>query len=342
MTGTSSTSRLAGLQSLRALAAGMVLVGHVLAEAEHYFGLSLPGDAMPWTRGVDLFFVISGFVIALSADRFRTQPLAFFKRRLLRVVPLYYVFTTIMVMVLLILPNAAKDTSLDLGQILSSYGFVPYAREDGRIAPVLSLGWTLNYEIFFYAIFSFCLALSRPRFALTAILSALVMAGLTFPATATTFVFWTNPLILEFLFGVGLAKLYQSGWHKPHGGLAVSGLVTGLVMLLLLDATSLPRVMAAGLPAALIVASATILCPNRTTPGQLLGDASYALYLSHRFALRAATLLLLPLLPQSHLGAWIYVAIVTGLAVTLGVLTHLLLEKPLMRAVATSPKVVPA
>ena len=65
---------LPGLQILRAVAALMVLLGHVIAEAEHYFGLPLPGDAVPWTRGVDIFFVISGFVITLSAARFAGPP----------------------------------------------------------------------------------------------------------------------------------------------------------------------------------------------------------------------------------------------------------------------------
>lgn len=64
-----SAPKLPGLQALRGLAAVMVLIGHVLAEAEHYFALPLPGDAIPWTRGVDIFFVISGFVITLSAQR---------------------------------------------------------------------------------------------------------------------------------------------------------------------------------------------------------------------------------------------------------------------------------
>ncbi|WP_317056590.1 acyltransferase family protein [Roseovarius rhodophyticola] len=338
----SNTQKLPGLQSLRALAAGMVLIGHVLAEAEHYFDLSLPGDTVPWTRGVDLFFVISGFVIALSADRLRAEPVNFLKRRMLRVVPLYYVFTTLMVIVLLFLPGATKDTSLDPAQILSSYSFLPYAREDGRIAPVLSLGWTLNYEVFFYAMFALCLAFRSPRIALAAILSACVIAGLVYPGTTTAFVFWTNPLILEFLFGVGLARLYQTGWHRPNTVLAIAGLFLGVALLILLDAFNIPRVLAAGLPASLIVASGTLLCPNRATPGQLLGDASYALYLSHRFALRAATLLLLPLLPQTQLGAWIYIGLVTGLALGLGILTHLLLERPIMRALASYPKVVPA
>ena len=68
--------RLAGLQLLRGLAATMVLIGHVIAEAEHYFARPLPGDAIPWTRGVDIFFVISGFIITLSATRLMGQPLS--------------------------------------------------------------------------------------------------------------------------------------------------------------------------------------------------------------------------------------------------------------------------
>jgi len=151
--------KLPGLQALRGLAAVMVLIGHVLAEAEHYFALSLPGDTIPRTRGVDIFIVISGFVITLSAQRYMGRPWAFLWRRLLRVAPLYYVFTTLMVAALLLLPGAVKDTPLDPAQIISSYVFFPYARPDGLIAPVLSLGWTLNYEIFFYALTALCLAL---------------------------------------------------------------------------------------------------------------------------------------------------------------------------------------
>lgn len=336
------STRLTGLQFLRALAACMVLIGHVIAEAEHYFGFHLPGDSIPWTRGVGLFFVISGFVIAFSAQRFQAQPISFLKRRLLRVVPLYYIFTTLMVAVLLLLPGAAKDTSLDVGQILSSYGFWPYARDDGRIAPVLSLGWTLNYELFFYALCAICLMLRRSFLALAAVMVAFVIGGLIYPGTSVEFIFWTNPLILEFLFGVGLARLYQSGWRRARIGYAFTGTLFGLILLILFDTTDLPRVLAAGLPATVIVASGTLLCPNIKIPGQLLGYASYALYLSHRFSLRAATLLIMPLLPQTQWGAWIYVGLVTSLSLAIGVLTHLLLERPMMRALSAPKNMVTA
>ncbi|WP_415919315.1 acyltransferase family protein [Tateyamaria sp. SN6-1] len=331
-----------GLQVLRAVAAVMVLIGHVLAEAEHYFGLPLPGDAIPWTRGVDIFFVISGFVITLSAARYLGQPGAFLWRRAVRVVPLYWLFTTLMVAALILIPGGAKDTQFDPLQILSSYGFFPYERGDGRIAPVLSLGWTLNYEMWFYALAALCLALPRPLISLSVLMTSLVVAGSLIGWQSPQWAFWTNSIILEFLFGVGLARLWQRGWHMPHMGLAVGGAAVGLALLVVLDPLPLPRFLAAGVPAAIIVASGTLLCPMRTLPGMVWGDASYALYLSHRFALRAATLLLVPLLPATVAGAAIYTAVVCGLALAVGLLTHLLIERPLLRAMSPPARGVAA
>ena len=334
--------RLPGLQALRALAALMVLIGHVLAEAEHYFGLPLPGDAIPWTRGVDIFFVISGFVITLSLRGFTGRPGAFLQRRLLRVVPLYFLFTTLMVMVLLALPGGAKDTSLDPLQILSSYGFFPYERADGRIAPVLSLGWTLNYEVFFYALAALCLTLPRPLISLCALIVGLSVLGQTFAFDSPQLQFWTNPILLEFVMGIALAQAWLRGWQWPHAGAAVATLALGVTLLILLDPGPLPRAFAAGLPALLIVAAGTLLCPACRLPGLIWGDASYALYLSHRFALRAATLLLLPLLPATLPGAMIYTVSVCAFALAAGLLTHLWIERPMMRALHPAPRGVPA
>ena len=323
---------LPGLQMLRALAAMMVLVGHVIAEAEHYLSVPLPGDAIPWTRGVDIFFVIPGFVVTLSATRLIGQSVNFLRRRLLRVVPLYFLFTTLMVLVLVLVPAGLKDTRLDGWQILSSYTFFPYAREDGRIAPVLSLGWTLNYEIFFYLLLALCMLFRRPFLAVTCLIAGLASLGLLIRPTTPQLAFWTNPLVVEFLFGMGLARLWQTGWHRPCPILSVVGVIFGFVLLIWLDPTPLPRFLAAGVPAAIIVASLTLICGMRPLPSMIWGDASYALYLSHRFTLRAATLLLLPLLPATVLGAAVYVLAVCVLAMLVALLTHVTLERPMMRA----------
>jgi exopolysaccharide production protein ExoZ len=327
--GAATLPRLAGLQGLRALAAIMVLLGHVIAETEHYFAIDLPGDAIPWTRGVDIFFVISGFIIALSAQRYQGKPLAFLRRRLWRVVPLYFLFTALMVVTLLLMPGAAKDTSLEPGQIISSYLFLPYERHDGRIAPVLSLGWTLNFEVFFYVITAFCLFLSRPILALSLALTALSVFSLV-PGKSVALTFWTNPLVLEFLFGVALARIYQRRGAKGSWRIALALLAFGLCLLILLDATDLPRFLAAGFPAMLIVASGTLFCPHFRIPLQGLGDASYALYLSHRFTMRVLTLALLPILPTS--AAWLFVGLTCVACLGVGLLVHRNIERPLLQS----------
>ncbi|WP_243263381.1 hypothetical protein [Sulfitobacter dubius] len=123
----------------------------------------------------------------------------------------------------------------------------------------------------------------------------------------------------------------------PKPFLCTAALSLGFALLIALNPLSLPRFLAAGLPAVLIVAAGTLFCPKRTIPGQLLGDASFALYLPHRFALRSATVLLLPLLPTTLLGAWVYVGMTCLIALCFGLLTHHLLERPLLRGF-THPK----
>lgn len=324
--------RLPGLQLLRALAALMVLIGHILGEAQHYFVVSLPITALPWTRGVDLFFVISGFIITLSASRHLRQPGAFLWRRFLRVAPLYYLFTTVMVATLLLLPGAAKDTVLEPGQIISSYLFLPFERYDGRIAPVLSLGWTLNYEIFFYVLMALSLCLRRPFVALALLMLTFGAAGL-YRWNSTAAQFYTNPIVIEFLFGMALAQLYRRDIVLPSTPLALLAVAAGLALLVTLHPTTLPRFVAAGLPAVMIVAGGTLFCPPLAAAHLLLrlGDASYALYLSHRFTLRALTLLLLPYLPAGPVALWGFVMLACTSCLVVSLLVHRWIELPLLR-----------
>lgn len=324
--------RLAGLQVLRALAAIMVLIGHVIAEAEHYFGLSLPGDIIPWTRGVDIFFVISGFIVALSASRFQGRPGAFLFRRLHRVVPLYWLFTTLMVLVVLLMPSGAKDTVADTAQIFTSYLFIPWERADGRIAPVLSLGWTLNYEMAFYVILSAALLMRRSLTVVAVALVLLVFTGKIAEPHFAPVAAWTNPIILEFLFGIVLARMWQAGWCRPGMAGSLTLGVAGLALLVALDGSGLPRVLSAGLPATVLVAAGTLFCPRRPLPFQLVGDASYALYLSHRFALRGLTLLVLPLLPGTSAGAALFCVIAIMVSIAVGIGVHLWVERPMLAA----------
>lgn len=261
--------RLGGLQALRALAALLVLVGHVRAEAEHYFALVLPGAAIPWTRGVDLIFVISGFIVSLSARRYARQPLRLLGRRIWRVVPLYYLFTLLMVAALIIAPGGVKETSLDLSGLMHSLGFLPHARPDGRIAPILSLGWTLNYEVFFYLLVALALTLPRPMIWACLALIGFALPGLVGQPTSVPGIFWTNPITLEFAFGILIARLWSgarpaASWPRA---VAVGGI--GFALLILLDQTAPPRFLAAVLPIGFCAAVAMPFAQALTARGSL-------------------------------------------------------------------------
>jgi len=330
------------IQFLRALAALMVLFGHVIAEAEHYYGMAFGLDFIPWSRGVDIFFVISGFIITISAHHLFGQlgaAKAFLWRRFVRVAPLYYFFTTLMVAALLFLPGMAKDTAFDPGQIISSFLFLPYERYDGRIAPVLSLGWTLNFEMFFYAIFAVFLA-ARGRIGPIGVIITIVglsLIGIFSPPDGAIFKVWTNPIMITFVFGILIARAYLQGITNLGGGIWV--LALGVVLLILLswlvvNGVALPRFIASGLPSALIVAACVLFKSSEVRIPKLwllLGDASYALYLSHRFVLRVVTVVVVPLLPNAPVWGVVYIVATIGLAILAGIATHMWIEKPMAR-----------
>ncbi|WP_152456006.1 acyltransferase [Roseivivax sp. THAF40] len=293
-----------------------------------------------------MFFVISGFIVIRSADNWRAGADAFLARRFLRIAPLYYLFTTLMVLALLTAPGAIKETDLSPGQILGSFLLFPTERNDGRIAPVLSPGWTLNYEMAFYAVLSACMTLKRPvrasggPFALLALLGALSGSEGPFPSVTpdqvkTIWVFATNPICLEFVFGMALARL----WHvrRGHAPLALALGLVGLLLLIAIDGTPLPRFIAAGLPAAMIVSAVTLAAPRMHWPLQWIGDASFATYLSHRFTLRSLTLVLLPLLPAAPWSAPLFCAVAIILAAGIGWIVFTLLERPVAQALNTAP-----
>jgi hypothetical protein len=169
---------LLSIQILRAVAALMIAVVHTRYEFEFKFGI---GDVIPpmtaLAAGVDLFFVISGFVMAYGSFHAFGQPGAsqdFITRRLIRIVPLYWIATSVLVAhVLLHYPSlaAAKHS---VGTIIASYLFVPWPGPTAAMTPILAQGWTLNYEMFFYLLFTVSL-LARPRIGLIGLALTLIL-----------------------------------------------------------------------------------------------------------------------------------------------------------------------
>lgn len=333
---------LISVQALRFLAAAMVLFGHLqdTLRRGRIKGAEAVSDPtfMPWHSGVDIFFVVSGFIMFfMSASAFGKPgaPGAFLSRRVIRVVPLYWFFTTLMIAVILALPGKVVHDDLDMPHLLATYFFVPWPNADGAIQPLLSVGWTLNYEMLFYALFaaSMLLPLRAGMTVLISAFAALVIAGWTLPLEGPVEA-WTRPIILEFLFGIAIAALYRKGVSLSRGA-RLALVAAGVGLLIAGEASGLrgevDRFLLWGMPAALIAAGFILGSDFPATRFnaaiKLGGDASYSLYLSHLFTLRAIGLAW-PLTGISN--GWAFIVVAGIGSIVAAVLVYLLLEKPML------------
>ena len=281
------------IQYLRALAAMMVLVYHValhLAWAQKPYYLKLSG-------GVDIFFVISGYVMwRVTAGR-KGGSLKFIANRIRRIVPMYWILTTVMLVIMLIKPDSTLNSRFDLVHVLSSYAFIPSIHPvKGVFEPLLFPGWTLNYEMMFYVLFTLVLFGSmRWRLALIGAPILLLFALGYIPHPKTSVLeFYSSSLILEFAMGCALGAFACGplieklpGWVGPS-----TIMLSGVLLLALSWAPILPRGISWGLPAAALVAGFVLLEAVKGMPRIpaliFLGDASYSIYLSHVIVLSAA------------------------------------------------------
>jgi len=279
---------------LRAVAALMVVFCHIeIPLARLGYRGAWPGFL---EGGVDIFFVISGFVIFLSIQSKSVSVLDFYKRRLLRIVPLYWIITTFLVLVAIFAPQFLKSIRFDAMHVAASYAFLPYpSPADGLLYPILVPGWTLNYEMLFYAAFGLCLFLA-PRWrviAISGMLVALPLLGMLLQPESPPLIFLTSGILIEFMFGVLIAWVLSNS----TGSRTVGALLLLVGALLFVAAPSIAQHVAVqrfiilGVPAGMIVAGAllvekTIALPTWRLP-KLLGDSSYALYLTHGIVLSA-------------------------------------------------------
>lgn len=352
------SDRLASIQWLRGLAAMLVVANHasMLAlenSAPHARAVqsSLLNLAYLGGIGVDLFFIISGFVMALTARRFAGVPgaLHFLLQRYNRIAPLYYLLCAV-----LVLEAARSGTPIAQRELMNSLTFVPWFDFDTYSWPVHYLGWTLAFEFVFYGIVAVLIATGfahRPR-SILAVTLVLPTAGLVFGGDWVPWQMLTSPLMWEFALGVLLYIGHCRG-HVGHRGRlrpALPLLLAAAFAAALLPAfTDWPVILNAatrqfdhagatwrfvcwGLPAFVIVACCLSL-PGRaeSRAGRLLlalGDASYSIYLTHLFVVRLA----LEAIERLGLDPVAAMVAVLVLAPPVGLLAYRWLERPLLRS----------
>jgi exopolysaccharide production protein ExoZ len=321
------------IQYLRGFAAFGVLIFHAAERAGWSFGVG--------AAGVDVFFVISGFIMWVVTCRRPASPTEFLMRRIQRIVPLYWGLTLGVAAAATLVPAAFPAMSPSAGHVLKSLLFVPHRDAGGYIAPLIVPGWTLDYEMFFYLMFAVgLLAPARIRaFALTAALAGLVALrplGDTHNALWSTY---TNPLLLEFGAGVWLGMAWSEGRlpSRAFGWALIAAGLAGFTAVTLAGIDVEPvRVLVWGLPSLALVAGAVSLERAGPLPHwwplRALGDASYSVYLIHGLAVSAAW----RLLQLAGLEAPV-LAFLASLAagVVAGLLAYQLFEKPLMKLFRT-------
>ncbi|MBU8543760.1 MULTISPECIES: acyltransferase family protein [Roseomonadaceae] len=284
-------AHLNSVQYLRAIAAMMVVLFHMGVPLQR---LGYEGSWPDWpARGIDIFFVISGLIMwVVTADR-NVRLRDFFYRRVVRIVPIYWLLTSFIVGLLLLAPALVQSGRFEVWHVVASYLFLPASHPViDMVAPALIPGWTLNYEMFFYAIFGLSLLLPPGQRlpAICGVLALLVALGEIMRPGGVMLAFYTSPIILEFGFGVALGAALGRGWAMPPW-LAWPTIGLGFVALAMGDEAWAHRVIVAGLPSLAIVAGVVSLevagkVPSLRVPN-LLGDASYALYLTHTIVLSA-------------------------------------------------------
>ena len=323
------------VQLLRFLAAFAILFTHTISVVMPTSPLV---SAIPWVGGVDIFFVISGFIMTwMTNGQFGSRAAAadFLKRRIIRVVPPYWFFTLVTVAAVVAAGGRIKNVTWDSAHILSSLAFMPWPRVDGALVPILPQGWTLNYEAFFYLAFAACMLLRRGLPLLVAAFILLAMSATLIPERLFIARFFADPIILEFVAGIALGKAYLSGVRLAPV-ISAALIAAAIVAYAALPETNpiFYRPVRLGIPAALI-AAALILGREPASLGslgraiKLGGDASYTLYLSHKLTVPVAIMGcgLLGLRGDATVAA---VAIVSAIA--FAVLFYRLVEAPFLAA----------
>ena len=328
-----------GLQGLRFIAAAMVVMTHTLNREVTFYASAVPrADWM--SAGVDIFFVISGFIMVYIITP-ETRPGPFWLQRFTRIAPLYWVATAIAFIGGLVLPDWFFGRQ-DFWFALRSALFLPMG-DTTDTHPIISPGWTLVYEFGFYTLLTLCMFLRRPPFRLAAAIIAIYvafgMADVALGGPMAVAFYADYVLMFEFLYGMAAAAVVARLPLGPWQGLVLAAVGLALIPCTWYTPYYSLRGIAVGLPAFLVVigvlASEPLWQRNRAMLWfARLGDASYSIYIVHFFFVTAlATLVRNSPFVRDALGPYGFIALSMVLGLGSGILAHIYIERPLLALV---------
>lgn len=331
-------SRLESVQILRGVAALLVVLVHA---AQRQDRLGTPAELLSsfaylGSIGVDLFFIISGFVMALSMQNYSGAKGAFrfLVQRAFRIVPIFWIWSLVFGFVWVL-----QDRPINLMNILNTFTFIPLFDLGDFDAPVLGVGWTLAFEASFYVIVALAVSCKISPWSLIPVIFVLATTPVLDQSSSVAIRFFFNSILLEFALGILAYSLWSKGWLR--NSVVAAGVIGGAAVIFLLlpdkdDALyrSLPifdnslsgvRTLVWGFPCFFFFLAALKWRPRDnlgTRTLRLLGDASYSIYLTH--------LILIYGINRSFLPGDIEAVLMIFACAGFGVLAYTGLEKPLI------------
>ncbi|WP_031549800.1 acyltransferase family protein [Parvularcula oceani] len=326
--------KIEGIQLLRALAAILVAAFHLNGSMVNDYGYDgLLGLFRHGEAGVDLFFVISGFIILhTTLKRPEMTRNAFLEARAFRIYPIYWAILAAYLLLAVVGARFGVEAgyATDPLTVLNSAALFPYPRE------VITIAWTLTIEVLFYLVFALTFFRFGVKGFLTAMLAwvllsqAVKAAGFEGPWTALTL--YTGNA--EFLYGALLALAFAQGRMPAALPVLLAGVVGFSAFLWTGGEGYGPlssREFGAGIPAAAILYGILGLGGRLPRVFTLLGDASYVLYLIHLLAFSVLLRVFGSVLAQGGLLQEAALLVMLVAVTAASAIVHLLVEQPLQR-----------
>lgn len=275
------TGALEGVQVLRFFAAFLVMMTH----STFYVGTRIDSSFPLWNdgaQGVSIFFVISGLVMSLSARKLVAEKNGywiFLQHRLIRIVPLYWAVSALKILGLLVMP-AAIVAAPDVWNIINSLLFVFSRNAEGVVETFYGVGWTLNFEMFFYLVFAIAMVVRvKPLYFASAVLVGCIVLSYFREENWPAITFLFNTIVISFIWGLVIAEFRHRGLMLGF----IPAIALGVLGLTLVFFP--PPVYLFGVQYLALVAGVVFLEPviRGRIPRLLIfgGDSSYSLYLVH-------------------------------------------------------------
>ena len=328
------------IQYLRGIASLLVVLSHIA-----WKNIQAGGSTMHWwheagTFGVDIFFIISGYIMVYITQNMHQKPYnvrTFLKKRFVRIIPLYWFYTLVALVIFILLPERVNSAGGNT-DVIKSFFLLPLASNENYLVGV---GWTLHYEFLFYILFSFGLLFNRTlgNIAVASAILFSVLYSIFMPMEGMGYIFHTflNDIFIEFALGIFLYFFLLKIKHINRT-ISLLSIAIGVISFFYLHMggsfTGVHHI-DTGTSAFLICFGVISLeyfwkkreCKLLT----MLGNASYSIYLLHPFILVAVVMITDKIHNSFPLSESLLIVIMFITAVTSGYISHILIEKNLIK-----------